>query len=91
MENINVPKNIIKYIDVDDNIERLIKSKKKIKIIFGEEDNSPLEKICKIDDKKYSSIEEQYANTDIYVVHSLLDLNSLLDFYSKNLGLLLEQ
>lgn len=90
MENINVPKNIIKYIDVDDNIERLVKSKKKIKIIFSEEDSSPLENICKIDDEKYLSIEEQYANTDIYVVHSLLDLNSLLDFYSKNLKMLLE-
>lgn len=90
MENINVPKNIIKYIDVDDNIERLVKSKKKIKIIFSEEDGSPLENICKIDDEKYLSIEEQYANTDIYVVHSLLDLNSLLDFYSKNLKMLLE-
>lgn len=90
MENINVPKNVIKYIDVDDDIEKLVKSNKKIKIMYGEENNLPLEKICKIDDKKYSSIEEQYANTDIYIVHNLSDLNSLLDFYSKNLKMLLE-
>ncbi len=91
MENINVPKNIIKYIDVDDNIDKLIKSKKKIKILFKEKENQSMEKLCKIKDFDYISEEETYANTDIYIVYSTNDINSLLDFYSKNLGFILEQ
>ena len=91
MENINVPKNIIKYIDVDDNVDKLIKSKKKIKILFKEKENQSMEKLCKIKDFDYMSEEETYANTDIYIVYSINDINSLLDFYSKNLGFILEQ
>lgn len=50
-----------------------------------------MEKLCKIKDFDYISEEETYANTDIYIVYSTNDINSLLDFYSKNLGFILEQ